>query len=291
MAIDFCGTGKEEKAIKEPYGLAFALKVASHDRGKEGKSRRDRTLYILFKVSSQRWGGVCAAGLPLFDHPPPEQIENSPAKKKEREKEKKRNLEEAHRFRICLFESLSSSTVGTDIGSGLCADVQNSFKQAPVEYSTGGRSCSLRLERAMVCAPDAPQLACLMRVELVGSSLAVLDENTLSRSSTLPTAPHFPRQQPRPRAVALNACLQRDALAYDLHFHSPPHPGLTAPSMDLMQALSRFFGTALTSASALGYIMISIADVRSDALVIFLSVLRSLKRIAGASMTNLWLSM
>ncbi|KAJ6545169.1 hypothetical protein B0H19DRAFT_1167088 [Mycena capillaripes] len=137
---------------------------------------------------------------------------------------------------------------------------------------------SLRLERTMMYPADASLLAGLTRIELKESSLVMLDENKLL---TL----EYPALELRaPSMVSLQHLLldasnpATDGLPYSPAF-SPTHltfvsfSRLAAPSMDLVHALSRMYGTAL-SAPALR--ALSIADIHGLALVMLLSILRTM---------------
>ncbi|KAJ7140396.1 hypothetical protein C8R46DRAFT_968713 [Mycena filopes] len=137
---------------------------------------------------------------------------------------------------------------------------------------------SLRLERTMMYAADASHLAGLTHIELVESSLAMLDEHKLLSLD-------YPTPEPRPPSMlALQHLVldasnpQKDGLPYSPAF-APAHltavsfARLAAPSMDLVHAVSRVFGTAL---SAPGLRCVSVADLNGHALVMLLSVVRSI---------------
>ncbi|KAJ7023582.1 hypothetical protein C8F04DRAFT_1401629 [Mycena alexandri] len=139
---------------------------------------------------------------------------------------------------------------------------------------------SLRLERTMMYAADASLLAGLTHIELVQSSLAMLDEHKL-------LSLEYPTHEPRPPSMlalqhlvldASNPVHESDGLPYSPAFTSNnlasvSFAHLAAPSMDLVQALSRVYGTAL---SAPHLRCVSIADIAGHALVMLLSVVRSL---------------
>ncbi|KAF7343121.1 F-box domain-containing protein [Mycena venus] len=135
---------------------------------------------------------------------------------------------------------------------------------------------TLRLERTMMYAADASLLAGLTHIELKDSSLAMLDEHKL-------LSLEYPNLEARaPSMVALrHIVLEGSNPAHDrgpayspsfspAHLTSLSIARLAAPSMDLVQALSRFYGTAL-SAPALRYL--SIKEIQGHALVMLLSVL------------------
>ncbi|KAJ7494968.1 hypothetical protein FB451DRAFT_1477304 [Mycena latifolia] len=133
---------------------------------------------------------------------------------------------------------------------------------APVEYSTWGRFepsmfRSLRLERAMIVARhESTPLAQVPCRRAAPPSMVALQHLTVHASN------------PAPEGLLYTPAFS----ATHVIFASIAR--LTTPSMDLVQALSRAFGTALASAPALHYI--SIADVCGDTLVMLLPfVLRS----------------
>ncbi|KAJ7209143.1 hypothetical protein GGX14DRAFT_632286 [Mycena pura] len=137
---------------------------------------------------------------------------------------------------------------------------------------------SLRLERTMMYAADASMLAGLTHVVLVESSLAMLDENRL-------LSLEYPTLEARtPRMTSLTH-LVLDASNPTTDGHPTYSPAfcprnltsvsfarLVAPSLDGVQALSRFYGTALMAPSLRD---IAIADIGDHALVMLLSVVRT----------------
>ncbi|CAK5268825.1 unnamed protein product [Mycena citricolor] len=111
---------------------------------------------------------------------------------------------------------------------------------------------ALHLERAMIFPSDASLLGGLTTIELVQSSLAMLDEQKL-------LSVEYPTQDSRlPSMINLERLSvdgsnpTREGLPFSPAF-SPAHltfvrvARLHAPSMDRVQALSRFFGTAFSS--------------------------------------------
>ncbi|KAJ7754370.1 hypothetical protein DFH07DRAFT_743792 [Mycena maculata] len=136
---------------------------------------------------------------------------------------------------------------------------------------------SLRLERTMIYAADATLLAGLTHIELVESSLAMLDEHKLLSAE-------YPTPEPRPPSMTALTHLVVDAsnpatdgLSYSpafsaTHLTSVSLARLGAPSMDLVQALSHVYGTAL-AAPALR--MLTIADIADHALVMLLAIVRA----------------
>ncbi|KAJ7219799.1 hypothetical protein B0H12DRAFT_1329209 [Mycena haematopus] len=137
---------------------------------------------------------------------------------------------------------------------------------------------TLRLERTMLYPADASLLSGLTSIDLKQSSLAMLDEHKL-------LSLEYPTPEPRKPSITALIHLVLDAsnpvtdlgLAYSpafsaAHLTSLTIARLTAPSMDRVQALSRFYGTAL-SAPALRYL--TIEDIAGHALVMLLSVLRT----------------
>ncbi|KAK7042730.1 F-box domain-containing protein [Favolaschia claudopus] len=136
----------------------------------------------------------------------------------------------------------------------------------------------LRLERTMMYAEDAPQLKGLEYIELKESSLAMLDEHKLLSID-------YPSLESRTPSMGALRCLILDGsnpvtdrgLPYSpafvpVHITTLSFARLTAPSMDRVQALSRFFGTAL-SAPALR--SLAIEDIHGYALTMLLSVIRA----------------
>ncbi|KAJ7436819.1 hypothetical protein FB451DRAFT_186333 [Mycena latifolia] len=136
---------------------------------------------------------------------------------------------------------------------------------------------SLRLERTMMYAADATLLAGLTHIELVESSLAMLDENKL-------LSLEYPTSDPRPPSMTALEHLVLDASnpAIDGLTYSPAFSAanlthvsfarLEAPSMDIVQALSHVYGIAL-AAPALAEL--AIADIHGQALVMLLAVVRA----------------
>ncbi|KAJ6470862.1 hypothetical protein C8R45DRAFT_420571 [Mycena sanguinolenta] len=138
---------------------------------------------------------------------------------------------------------------------------------------------TLRLERTMLYPADASLLAGLTFIDLKQSSLAMLDEHKL-------LSVEYPTPEPRRPSIKALAHLELDGsnpvtdlgLPYSPAFN-PAHltsltiARLTAPSLDRVQALSRFYGTAL-SGPALRYL--TIEDIAGHALVMLLSVLRTM---------------
>ncbi|KAJ7758349.1 hypothetical protein B0H16DRAFT_1313955 [Mycena metata] len=138
---------------------------------------------------------------------------------------------------------------------------------------------SLRLEHTMMYAADASQLAGLTHIELIHSSLAMLDEHKLLSLEYPTLEPRAPSMRALQYLVldASNPQHETDGLPWIPAFTSDnltyvSFASLAAPSMDLVQALSRMYGTAL-SAPHLRYV--SIADIAGHALVMLFSVLRS----------------
>ncbi|KAJ7664861.1 hypothetical protein B0H17DRAFT_295672 [Mycena rosella] len=136
---------------------------------------------------------------------------------------------------------------------------------------------SLRVERTMIYAADATMLAGLTHIELVQSSLAMLDEHKLL-SLEYPT--------PEQRAPSMTA-LQRlvldasNPVPYGIpyspafsaaHLTSVCFTRLAAPSMDLVQALSHVYGTAL---AAPVLTELTITEIHGHALVMLLAVVRA----------------
>ncbi|KAJ7866504.1 hypothetical protein B0H13DRAFT_1072545 [Mycena leptocephala] len=137
---------------------------------------------------------------------------------------------------------------------------------------------SLRLERTMMYAADASMLAGLKYIELKESSLAMLDENRLLSLEYPTLEPRAPSMVSLQHLVLDASSPATDGLPYSpafsaSHLTSVSLSRLAAPSMDLVQALSRMYGTAL-SAPALRHL--AIADIHGHALVMLLSVLRSI---------------
>ncbi|KAJ7889004.1 hypothetical protein B0H13DRAFT_2041742 [Mycena leptocephala] len=139
---------------------------------------------------------------------------------------------------------------------------------------------TVRLERTMMYAADASLLAGLTSIELIDSSLALLDEHKLLSLAYPTTEPRAPSMLAVQRIVLDGSHPAYDrGPAYSPAF-SPAHltslsiARLAAPTMDPVQALSRFYGTAL-SAPALR--TVSIADIHGHALVMLLSVVRAMK--------------
>ncbi|KAJ6575577.1 hypothetical protein DFH09DRAFT_1454900 [Mycena vulgaris] len=136
---------------------------------------------------------------------------------------------------------------------------------------------SLRLVRTMMYAADATLLAGLTHIVLIESSLAMLDEHKL-------LSLEYPTPEPRPPSMtALQHLIldasnpAKDGLPYSpafsaAHLTTISFARLTAPSMDLVQALSRMYGTAL-AAPALA--TLAIADIHGHALVMLLAVVRA----------------
>lgn len=136
---------------------------------------------------------------------------------------------------------------------------------------------SLRLERTMIYAADATMLAGLTHIELVESSLAMLDEHRLLSLD-------YPTLEPRPPSMSALTHLVLDAsnpatdgLPYSpafsaTHLTSVSLSRLAAPAMDLVQALSHIYGNAL-DAPALR--KLAIADIDGHALVMLLAVVRA----------------
>ncbi|KAJ7510717.1 hypothetical protein B0H11DRAFT_1032100 [Mycena galericulata] len=135
---------------------------------------------------------------------------------------------------------------------------------------------SLRLERTMIYAADATLLAGITHLELVESSLAMLDEHKLL-SFEYPTLERPPSMTAVTHLV-LDACNPAsDGVPYSpafstAHLTSVSLSRLAAPSMDLVQALSHVYGTAL-AAPALR--TLAIADIAGHALVMLLAVVRA----------------
>ncbi|KAJ7092903.1 hypothetical protein B0H15DRAFT_832926 [Mycena belliarum] len=135
----------------------------------------------------------------------------------------------------------------------------------------------LRLERTMIYAADATLLAGLTHLELVDSSLAMLDEHKL-------LSLEYPTPEPRPPSMTALTHLVLDASdpAPDGLPFSPAFSAshlthvtlarLAAPSMDLVQALSHVFGTALTGPAL---VELSIAEIHGHALRMLLAVVRA----------------
>ncbi|KAF7367021.1 F-box domain-containing protein [Mycena sanguinolenta] len=138
---------------------------------------------------------------------------------------------------------------------------------------------TLRLERTMLYPADASLLSGLTIIDLKQSSLAMLDEHKL-------LSIEYPTPEPRRPSIKALAHLELDGsnpvtdlgLPYSpafsaTHLTSLTIARLTAPSLDRVQALSRFYGTAL-SGPALRYL--AIEDIAGHALVMLLSVLRTM---------------
>jgi hypothetical protein len=150
---------------------------------------------------------------------------------------------------------------------------------------------TLRLERAMMYPADASLLARLTHIELKESSLAMLDEHKLLSLDYPPSEARTPSILALQHLVldASNPVPDR-GMPYSpafsaAHLTTLSLTRLAAPSMDRVQALSRFFGTAL-AAPALHHL--TIADIHGHALVMLLSVIRAatfphLDRLALAS--------
>jgi hypothetical protein len=129
----------------------------------------------------------------------------------------------------------------------------------------------------MMYAADSSFLAGLRSVELVESSLAMLDERKLLSSE-------YPTKEPRPPSMVSLGRLVVDASnpvrqgpAYspafsNLHLISVTFARLEAPSMDLVQALSHLYGTALASPVLR---TLEIGDIQGHALVMLLAVIRN----------------
>ncbi|KAJ7139270.1 hypothetical protein C8R44DRAFT_867436 [Mycena epipterygia] len=136
---------------------------------------------------------------------------------------------------------------------------------------------SLRLERAMMYAADASLLAGLTHLELVEASLAMLDEHKI-------LSLEYPTLEPRaPSMTALQHLFldasnpAADGLPFSpafsaAHLTSVTLSRLAAPSMDLVQALSHVYHTAL-AAPALR--RLAIVDIHGHALVMLLAVVRA----------------
>ncbi|KAJ6623703.1 hypothetical protein B0H10DRAFT_2009232 [Mycena sp. CBHHK59/15] len=136
---------------------------------------------------------------------------------------------------------------------------------------------SLRLERTMMYPADASLLVGIKSIELVESSLAMLDEQKLLSLA-------YPTMEPRPPSmtsverlvvIASNPVthgLSYSPAFYPMHLTSVTFARLEAPSMDLVQALSHVYGTALSSPVLQ---VLEIADIHGHALVMLLAVIRS----------------
>ncbi|KAF7300086.1 F-box domain-containing protein [Mycena kentingensis (nom. inval.)] len=138
---------------------------------------------------------------------------------------------------------------------------------------------SLVLERTTIFAGDATMLVGLRRIRLVGSSLAMVDENKLLSLEHPASTP-----DPRPPSMAVLEEIALDGtnpapdgLSFSPSF-SPTNittvslARLVAPSLDIVQALSRFYGAVLSSPALR---RLSISDIHGHALVMLLSVVRS----------------
>nr|GAT57568.1 predicted protein [Mycena chlorophos] len=142
-----------------------------------------------------------------------------------------------------------------------------------------GVFCTLHLERTMIYAEDCTMLAGLSRVQLTESSLAMLDENKLL-SLSQPTGSNDPRE---PSIIALEEIYidgsnpTPDGLPYcpsfsSQHITTVSLSRLVAPSMDTVQALSRFYGAVLGSPVLQSVV---IADIHGHALTMLFSVIRN----------------
>ncbi|KAJ7153939.1 hypothetical protein C8R43DRAFT_1126609 [Mycena crocata] len=136
---------------------------------------------------------------------------------------------------------------------------------------------SLRLERTMIYAADAALLAGLTHIELVQSSLTILDEHKL-------LSVEYPTREPRPPSMTALTHLALDGsspatngLPYTpafstTHLTSVSLARLSAPSMDLVQALAHIFGAALAAPRLRE---LAVADMHGHALVMLLAVVRA----------------
>ncbi|KAJ6548197.1 hypothetical protein DFH09DRAFT_629604 [Mycena vulgaris] len=136
---------------------------------------------------------------------------------------------------------------------------------------------SLRLERTMIYAADATLLAGITELELIESSMSILDEKKLLSTE-------YPTQKPRPpsmtalRRLVLDATNPTsDGLPYSPAF-SPAHltsvslVRLAASSIGIVKALAHVFGTALSPPALRN---LSIADIHGNALIMLLAVIRA----------------
>ncbi|KAF8188889.1 hypothetical protein K438DRAFT_2019219 [Mycena galopus ATCC 62051] len=137
---------------------------------------------------------------------------------------------------------------------------------------------TLRLERTMLYPADASLLKALTYVELQESSLAMLDEHKLlsleypssERPASIRTLQHLILDGSSPvtdRGLAYSPAFTPD------HLTTLYIARIAAPSMDRVQALSRFYGTALTAPALRS---LTIEDIAGHALVMLLSVLRNM---------------
>ncbi|KAJ6555555.1 hypothetical protein B0H10DRAFT_2122668 [Mycena sp. CBHHK59/15] len=119
---------------------------------------------------------------------------------------------------------------------------------------------SLRLERTMMYPADASLLVGIKSIELVESSLAMLDEQKLLSLAMTSVE--------RLVVIASNPVthgLSYSPAFYPMHLTSVTFARLEAPSMDLVQALSHVYGTALSSPRSFSALhTLSIAAIDMD---------------------------